>query len=352
MAYKKKKRRTPTIAIVYHNVREDPSLSGLPEHRITDADTSATVRTVRRVLKTIGCATQLIKVVGKDLSPLKKIKADYIFNLTDSRQMEMRMALILDRLRIPYSGSPSQAILNSNNKVRTKGLFQKHKIPTPEFTPLSLSTKITRGILPSKFPIIVKPAYEHCSVGITDQSVVTTFKQLKSAVKSLRQKVRQMLILEQYVRGKEIHIVVLERGNETVALPPAEMRFRGRIRSKWNIYGFTEKWNTRSKVYKNLYFQAPTKGVPENILRPMQRDAIRAFYLMGFRDYARFDLRYHPKTRRYYILEGNANPGLSTNPDDALIASLLAADMTFEDFIRTIIRSTLSMPLPRRRRRA
>lgn len=346
-----KRRKAPTIAIVYHYVSAENAATdtkAAAEHDLVDNDTEFTVRTVRRALYSIGFQTQVIKLTGKDLTPLKKIKADYIFNLTDSHEMELRIAEVLDRLHIPYSGSPYYAILNSNNKVRSKGLFEKMGIPTAKFTAINLNTKITRSLLPSKFPLIVKPAYEHCSVGITDKSVVTTYRQFKNIVRSLKAKVHQTLLAEQFIKGKEVDIVVLESANQTIALPPVQMKFRGHARTRWNIYGFSEKWDENSSHYNSLYFEASPDHIPAHIISSMQRDSIRAFYALGFRDYARFDLRYSPKTKQYYFLEGNANPGLSTNHDDALMAALLAVDLTFEGFIREIIANRLEFHLPKR----
>jgi D-alanine-D-alanine ligase-like ATP-grasp enzyme len=157
----------------------------------------------------------------------------------------------------------------------------------------------------------------------------------------MRRKVKQTLICEKFIKGKEIQILVLERRGETIALPPSEMIFRGKLKTKWNIYGFTEKWRKGSVLFKKLHFVAPPKGISALTLMKMQRDAIKAFYGMGFRDYARFDLRYNSKIKQWYFLEGNPNPGLSANPEDASTASMVAFGLPFEEFILTIIRNSL-----------
>ena len=339
----KKRIKKTNIAIIYHQVPLTNKTGTEKSHHIVDHDTNNSVRLVQRVLKSYGFVVQLIKLTGDDLTPLKRINADYIFNLTDSREMEVKISSVLERVSIPYSGSALSAIQNSNNKIRTKKLLQKLGIPTPPFLAIMPHTKIVKSLLPSKYPFIIKPAYEHCSIGITSKSVALNFKQLKNRIKYLRGEVKQTLLCESFIKGKEIQILVLERDNMTMALPPVEMKFRGKSKSKWNIYGFTEKWDKRSTLFKNVYFDSPAKGLNPSILRAMQRDAIRAFYAMDFKDYGRFDVRYNTKTKKWYFLEGNANPGLSVNPDDALMASLMSVNLTFDDLILGIISNKITL---------
>jgi D-alanine-D-alanine ligase len=345
------KRRFNTIALLYHSINQIDQLeNSSQEHDLIDSDTLKTVKTIKKILRSRGYHIQEIKITENDLSQIKKIKADYIFNLADSKTMEMKIASILSRMDTPYSGSTFDAIANGNNKLRTKTIFAKYHIPTPKYTMIEPGMKITRSILPSKFPLIVKPAFEHGSIGITAGSVITTFKQLQNTVRRIRRKIKQTLICEQFIKGKEIQIMVLEKKGETIALPPSEMIFRGKNKSKWNIYGFTEKWNEQSDEYKNITFVAPPKGISDIILANIQRDTIRAFYAMNFRDYARFDIRYNTKTKQWYFLEGNPNPGLSSNPEDAATASMLAYDISFDEFILAIVHNTIPPLLHKIRR--
>jgi len=338
---RKVKRQQYTIALLYHALNEEKNSYFSKDHEIVDLDTLETVTYFKKTLKSKGYRIQDIKINENDISAMKKIKADYIFNLADSKAMEIQIAGILERLHIPYSGSSSEAIRISNNKIRSKSVFEKFKIPIPASIIIYPGDKITRSILPGKFPLIVKPAFEHGSIGISNKSVITTFKQLQKNIKSMRRKIKQALICEQFIKGKEIQISILEKKGETVALPPAEMINRSKKRSKWNVYGFDEKWQKKSRAYKNSTFRAPPKGIPDSIVYSMQRDAIRAFYTMGFKDYGRFDMRYNPKLKKWYFLEGNANSGLTSNPDDACTVSINAYGMTLDEFILTIIHNTL-----------
>jgi D-alanine-D-alanine ligase len=339
---RKKSHKYPTIAILYHYLPKSAQKKYFSkELAIVDADTDRTVQYMKRLLIRQKYTVQVIKIQTDDLSNLQKMKADFVFNLVDSKAMEIQIVKILDRLHIPYSGSSFKAIQTSNNKLKTKHIFQKNSLPTPLFSILRVKDRVSKRRVPSKYPIIIKPAFEHCSVGITEKSIAKNYKQFKSIVKYMREKYRQTLLVEQFIPGKELQITVLETKDKTIALPIAEFTFRNGIKNKWNIYGFDEKWRKDLSVYKNCYFVSPPKKLLPDIDTKMKKDAIRAFYALGLRDYARFDLRYNPKNRKWFFLEGNANAGFSENNEDAMTASIQAHGFTLDDFVLQIVKNSI-----------
>lgn len=337
-----KKRGKQTIALLYHYIPQGVKDKYFTkEHALVDNQTDEIVLYMRQLFSCRGYRVQIIKVKPDDLSELKKLKADFVFNLVDSKAMEVQIAKILNRLRIPYSGSSFSAIQTTNNKLRTKRIFQKKELPTPQYTVIKLNDRISRIFIPSKFPIIIKPAFEHCSIGITNKSIVLNYTQFKKTVQTLRKKYNQALIAEEFIPGKELQVTVLETPDNTLALPIAEIVFRGNVRNKWNIYGFDEKWKKHLPIYKSCRFISPPKRLRNDIDAQIKQDSIRAFYALGLRDYARFDIRYNPKTKQWYFLEANANAGFDPNPRDAMTASVIANRMTLDDFAIQIVRNSI-----------
>ncbi len=348
MKKKKKKilhhHRKKTIALLYHYVSKTIKQKYFSrEHKIVDNQTDGIVHYMARLFRRRRYSVQVIKVEPNDLSDLKRLKANFVFNLVDSKAMEMQIAKLLDRLKLPHSGSSFDAIQTSNNKIRTKKLFQKSSLPTPRYSIISLHDRIRRSLLPSKFPLIVKPAFEHCSIGITEHSIATNYRQFKHIVKDLRSKYHQTLIAEQFIAGKELQVTILETPNKTLALPIAEIAFgHSRKKNKWNIYGFDEKWSKNVPMYKDCRFIAPPKSIDKKMDSQIKKDSIRAFYALGLRDYARFDLRYNPDNRQWYFLEANANAGFDPDPRDAMTASVRAHGMTLDDFAMQIVKNSLN----------
>lgn len=335
-------KKTFTIAILYHYVPKDITDAYFSsEHALVDNQTDDIVNYMRILFRKRGYKVQIIKVKPDDLSELKQLKADFVFNLVDSKKMEVEIAKILGRLHIPYSGSSFKAIQISNNKLKTKRLFEKNALPTPKYTVIHLKDRITRKLLPGKFPVIVKPAFEHCSIGITNQSIATTYQQFIKVVQRMRKAHKQALLAEEFIAGKELQVTVLETPTKTYALPIAEIAFRGKVKNKWNIYGFDEKWTKNLAVYSSCHFVAPPKQLKKDIDNGIRKDSIRAFYALGLRDYARFDLRFNVKDNMWYFLEANANAGFDPDPRDAMTASIKAHGMTLDDFVVQIVHNSL-----------
>jgi len=312
------------------------------EHAIVDNQTDEIVTFMQRLFVRRGYKVQVIKVSPGDLSDLRNLKADFVFNLVDSKAMELRIAKILDRLHIPHSGSSFDAIRASNNKIKSKRLFEKSNLPTPKYSLISSSTRITKKCIPSKYPVIVKPAFEHCSVGITNNSIASNYQQFRTIIKNLRKTHKQTLIAEEFIPGKELQVTVLETPNETQALPIAEIAFTSKAKNKWNIYGFDEKWSKHLPIYKSCHFIAPPKRINRDIDAQIKRDSIRAFYTLKLKDYARFDLRYNPKIHQWFFLEANANAGFDPDPRDAMTVSVKAHGMTLEDFALQIVKNSVN----------
>lgn len=335
-------KKTKTIAILYHYVPKDITDSYFSsEHALVDNQTDEIVEYMKDLFHRRGYKVQVITVAPNDLSELKKLKADFVFNLVDSKKMEVEIAKILGRLHIPYSGSSFKAIQISNNKLKTKRLFEKNALPTPKYTVIHLKDRISRKLLPGKFPIIVKPAFEHCSIGITNNSIATTYDQFKKIIQRMRVAHKQALLAEEFIAGKELQVTVLETPTKTYALPIAEIAFKAKGKNKWNIYGFDEKWTKNTAAYSSCHFVAPPKQLKNEIDSGIRKDSIRAFYALGLRDYARFDLRYNTKNSMWYFLEANANAGFDPNPRDAMTASIKAHGMTLDDFVVQIVHNSL-----------
>lgn len=324
------------VAILYHQISQNSNYYS-HAHAITDNQTSAIVRYIYRLLKKNNYRTQIIGIKPNQLNNLKKINAGFVFNLVDSKAMEIRIAKILSKLKIPYSGSPFEALKFCNNKIRTKKFFEKHNLPTPKYSIIRQKGRITKKMVPSHYPVIIKPSFEHCSIGINQHSIATGFKQFEKIIKTGRKKYKQILLAEEFIFGEELQVTVIETDKSTIALPIAQLKFKNRKKTKWNIYGYSEKWNVNCEANKNCYFRSPPTHIPQTIQKEIMRESIRAFHLLGLRDYARLDLRYNPKIKKWFFLEVNVNSGLDFDLSDSTNTSIRAYGLTFDEFILGIV---------------
>lgn len=225
---------------------------------------------------------------------------------------EHTVAQILEENNFVYTGSSPEVLFISWNKAAIKSLLKSKNIPTPD----GIVANSTKPIAWDKFPAIVKPAYEHCSLGITQDSVVTNQKELLERVEYITNNFKQPALIEDFIDGREFHITLW--GNGVIhALPPAEMDFSAFSNIKDRVCTYNSKFTPGSEHYEKITCQVPAL-LDEAQLELLNDTAIKAYKALGCRDYARIDIRL--KDDIFYILDINPNPDFSPDTSTAYAA--------------------------------
>lgn len=244
------------------------------------------------------------------LKEIKKNQPDVIFNFIElykeNARLEMNMVGLLELLGIPFTGAPSIALANCQNKVLAKQLLKSSGINTPEFLIVKKVVKKLNHKL--KFPVIVKPAFEDASVGIENESIVTNDRQLVKRIEHVFHQFQQPALLEEFIDGRELNVAVLGDKNP-LALPISEISFDKMPDHLFNIVSYQAKWDPMHESYHKTIPVCPAK-LPKRIETKAKETALKAFKLMGCRDYARIDMRLSNKNE-LYVLEVNPNPDLT-----------------------------------------
>ena len=90
-AKKISKKSSYTIAILYHYVPKDITDTYFSkEHALVDNQTDEIVSYMERLFVRKGYKVQIIKVSPDDLSGLKNLTADFVFNLVDSKKWKWK----------------------------------------------------------------------------------------------------------------------------------------------------------------------------------------------------------------------------------------------------------------------
>jgi D-alanine-D-alanine ligase len=327
--------------LVLHN---EPTLPA--DHPDADAeyDILDTADAVVRHLQEAGLAAGRFGFVDDARALIQGVSAfepDAIFNLYEGTaawgNSEAYAAGVLDLLRVPYTGSPPAVLLLARSKPLTKHLLAGAGLSTAPFVVLDGTAAVPSN--PLTWPVIVKPAHEDASVGIDQSSVVTTQEALIDRVAYLRRHYGPGVLIEQFIRGREFHVPVWDRGDGPRVLPFTEIFFLGQNDPDpiWPIVSFDAKWKPDSRDYKSTPAKNPA-DVDDELFRRVADLAVRAFELTGCRDYARIDFRVDEQGTPY-ILEVNPNPCIS--PLAGIAEALTSSKISFGEFVIDLVKSAL-----------
>jgi D-alanine-D-alanine ligase len=280
-----------------------------------EADSEEWVRTavedVSELLTACGfCVSQL--GIGRNLGALHSQLAaccpDVVFNLfeglADQPATEVAVVRLLERMQVPFTGSPSRALGLALNKHLAKRRFRAAGLPTPWFCVVR-EPPPKDAALP--WPVIVKPARRDASEGIDQSSIVTGPSALARRVADLLEQYGPPVLIEQFLAGREFTVALIETP-ELVPLPITEVQFTLSAAVPWPILSYAAKWHPDSPEYEAMDM---LKGVPlpPALSRSLVALAIKAYRALGCRDYGRIDLRM-TEAGEPMILEVNANPDM------------------------------------------
>jgi len=312
----------------------------IPEDAPPDElDTMVQVEAVRGALVELGHEVTTVPFsldLGKVAEALRALAPDFVFNLVESvegagRLLHLAPAL-LEFLGVPYTGSGSETLFVTSNKVLANQILRSQAIPTANW--YTINDLAGDAPLP-KGPYIFKSVWEHASVGLDDDCVVVT-----DSREALRRGCLERStgpggerFVETYIEGREFNIAILAGESGPQVLPASEIRFLD-YEGRWKIVNYRAKWHEGSFEYSHTQrrFEFPPEDRP--LLEALADIARRCWRIFGLRGYARVDFRVDAAGQPY-VLEVNANPCLS--PDAGYAATVAQAGMRYTDAVQWIV---------------
>ena len=201
----------------------------------------------------------------------------------------------LELLKIPYTGSGVMASSIAMDKVMTKRIWRFEGLPTPEWRLVANAHECEQALVALGAPMIVKPAREGSSIGLTK---VTDPAQCAAAYAAAAQHDPEVLC-EQFIEGEETTCPVLIVDGQAQALPVI------RIVAPGGNYDYQNKYFTDEVKY--LCPSELDAGEEAEI----QREVVRAFKTLGCRGWARADVMIRKADRQPFLLEINTSPGMT-----------------------------------------
>jgi D-alanine-D-alanine ligase len=329
------------IAVLYTSVFE--ATRDVKEEVREDMDLALNAKSVEEALRSGGhdAWTHPFGIdPGELISGLRSSGPEAVFNLSECPnflpEKELHACALLELLRLPYTGNGPLALGICNNKALAKQLMIANGIPTPRYRHYTCDPGGEPGL---SYPLVVKPANEDGSAGITEDSVVADLAGLRRQVRWLRKGFRQDSLVEEFVDGREFNVGVL--GNGTAAdphraLPPAELVYRN---PRWRLCTYESKWNSTHPSYAEIAPVCPANASPETAAR-LSEITLACARIFGLSGYARVDFRMNA-AGELFVLEVNPNPDIS--PDAGMARAALAAGFPYPDLILEILRLGLAL---------
>lgn len=215
----------------------------------------------------------------------------------------------LERQGFTYTGADYPALVFSQDKRQVQQRLKEACVPTPEWKIVYSANEVAWDL----YPAIVKPAFEHYSLGITRESVVVSQAELTARVSYVIEQYQQPVLLEEFIDGREFHVGVVGNGN-LYMLPPAEIDFSIFDDIHDRLCTYEANFVPTSLAYQSSFAKLPIEFTAEE-LACMKNAVLGAYRATGCRDYARMDLRL--RDGNFYILDVNHNADIS--PDGSLI---------------------------------
>jgi D-alanine-D-alanine ligase len=220
---------------------------------------------------------------------------------------------MLEVMGIPYTGSPPLASALAIDKERTRDLLAAAGVPIAPGAVMRRGSAVAlpRGL---EIPVVVKPATEGSSVGVT---IVHEDAELAGALDAAWRSADRAIV-ERYVKGIEINVAVVD----------GEVLGSVEIEPHAEFYSYEAKYGPGGSSH-----YVPPR-VPRAIVAEIEREGAAAYAALGCAGAARVDL-IAPKDAPPIVLEVNTIPGMTNH---SLLPEIAAhAGIAFPELVARIV---------------
>ena len=274
---------------------------------------------VYQALKNQGVDVIAVDVAGSPIEALSAVKVDRVFNIIHGRGGEDGvLQAVLEALGLPYTGSGVMASALSMDKLRTKLCWQGMGLSTPKWFVMQSAQDIDSCIAALGFPLIVKPAQEGSSIGM---SKANNQDELTKAF-TLAQQYQCDVYAEQWVQGQEYTVGVLDGE----ALPVI------RLQTPNEFYDFDAKYRANTTQY-----HCPC-GLSVESEQQLQALAVKACQGLAIKGWARVDV-FIDANDCSQLIEVNTVPGMTDHSLVPMAAKVAGVD--FNELVWRILETSL-----------
>jgi D-alanine-D-alanine ligase len=314
--------------------KDNPNFEVRPDVPTTEYHVISALRNLGYEISVLGAVSD----IGTIAETLTEQEPDLVFNLTEAfdgdRRLDKNIAALLEMVGVPFTGTGAAGLMLCRDKRLCKELLSLHKIRVPSFFSLPQGCRIPVAKT-MRYPLVVKPALEDSSEGISNASLVSNGAELQERARFMHERWQQPAIAEEYIKGRELYVSILGNKKLTV-LPPRECSFDSDGGAGPQLATYRVKWNEKYREKWNIRFGFAE--LDQTTLRNIGHVCKKVFRVLQLRDYGRIDLRL-TDDEKVVILEANPNPDLAYGEEVAEAAE--HSGLTYEQLIDRILHIAL-----------
>lgn len=285
-------------------------------------------------------------------------KTPLVLNLCDGDEVNgtpgVSVIRELNNTGLIYTGSDEFFYTVTTSKIPMKRAFDKAGVSTANWRIITDKKGSIRGICKRVgTPIIIKPAVSGGSMGVSVKNVVHNEAELKARVDEIYMGYRGWnlladgLFVEQFISGPEYTTFITGSADDPeccVVYEPVKRVFHDSLPESEKFLSFDRLWEIyeeESPMPGNANFYEYCPAEPE-LVPALKELSLNAYRACGGKGYTRIDIRQDSSTGKLYVLEVNAQCGLSEDEDYTSIGAILrVSGISFTDIITEVLRDAL-----------
>ncbi len=294
-------------------------------------------------------------------------KTPLILNLCDGDEVNgipgVSVIHELEKNGLIFTGSDAHFYTITTSKIPMKKAFDKAVVSTANWRVITDKKGSVKGICKRVgTPIIIKPAVSGGSMGMSVKNVVHTEEELVKRIEEIYKGYHGWnllvdgLFVEQFITGPEFTTFITGSADDPdnlIVYEPVERVFHKSLPDSEKFLSFDRLWEIyedEDPMPQNENFYE-YKLVEPSLITALKQLSIDAYKACGGKGYTRIDIRQDSITGKLYMLEANAQCGLSEDENYTSIGAILkASNVSFTEVIGEILKDALrrSMvkPLP------
>ncbi len=282
-------------------------------------------------------------------------KTPLVLNLCDGDEINgapgVSVIHELEKHGLIYTGSDVHFYNITTSKIPMKTAFDDAGVATAPWLVITENYSTGDRVVDKiGAPIIIKPAVSGGSMGVSVKNVVSTEAELFERIEEIKRGYRGWNLLadglfaERFITGPEYTTFITGSADDEAlckVYEPVERVFHHSLPEGEKFLSFDRLWEiyedeTPMPQNENFYEYKPVTGSIVSALKQLSLDAYKA---CGGKGYTRIDIRQDAGSGKLYMLEANAQCGLSEDENYTSIGAIIkASEISFTEVIAEVLK--------------